>query len=202
MKGKNNMKNNEILEAKVCLSEEKPVFNDEIKAEITQIGQIEDNIKEVKEYVIKLNEYYSKLIYTPENISEAKEDKSKINKFKDKVKAGLDKLKNELDTISTLNYSDEILLEYKKTKDLSTSISIVSNRHKELEQIQKSSVKVDNVKVQNEEMLNKVTSSLTAPKEEKISQDEILEMTFKVRGTKEKLKELVQFIKDGGYDYE
>lgn len=295
--------NNEILEAKVCLSEEKPEFNDEIKAEITQIGQIEDNIKEVKEYAIKLNEYYSKLIYTPENISEAKEDKSKINKFKDKVKqfrietvkkykepinafeemaknteklltetydllngqtiaydnsikektsnnlkkyfeeyaesldidtelfkfedlninvglsdgneegkpkksikekvkAGLDKLKNELDTIGTLNYSDEILLEYKKTKDLSTSISIVSNRHKELEQIQRSSVKVDNVKVQNEEMLNKVTSSLTAPKEEKISQDEILEMTFKVRGTKEKLKELVQFIKDGGYDYE
>ena len=303
MKGKNNMENNEILEAKVCLSEEKPEFNDEIKAEITQIGQIEDNIKEVKEYAIKLNEYYSKLIYTPENISEAKEDKSKINKFKDKVKqfrietvkkykepinafeemakntekllaetydllngqtiaydnsikektsnnlkkyfeeyaesldidtelfkfedlninvglsdgneegkpkksikdkvkAGLDKLKNELDTIGTLNYSDEILLEYKKTKDLSTSISIVSNRHKELEQIQRSSVKVDNVKVQNEEMLNKVTSSLTAPKEEKISQDEILEMTFKVRGTKEKLKELVQFIKDGGYDYE
>lgn len=303
MKGKNNMKNNEILEAKVCLSEEKPEFNDEIKAEITQIGQIEDNIKEVKEYAIKLNEYYSKLIYTPENISEAKEDKSKINKFKDKVKqfrietvkkykepinafeemaknteklltetydllngqtiaydnsikektrnnlkkyfeeyaesldidtelfkfedlnisvglsdgneegkpkksikdkvkAGLDKLKNELDTISTLNYNDEILLEYKKTKDLSTSISIVSNRHKELEQIQKSSVKVDNVKVQNEEMLNKVTNSLTAPKEEKISQDEILEMTFKVRGTKEKLKKLVQFIKDGGYDYE
>lgn len=295
--------NNEILEAKVCLSEEKPEFNDEIKAEITQIGQIEDNIKEVKEYAIKLNEYYSKLIYTPENISEAKEDKSKINKFKekvkkfrietvkkykepinafeemaknteelltetydllndqttaydnsikektsnnlkkyfeeyaesldidtelfkfedlnisvglsdgneegkpkksikDKVKAGLDKLKNELDTISTLNYNDEILLEYKKTKDLSTSISIVSNRHKELEQIQKSSVKVDNVKVQNEEMLNKVTNSLTAPKEEKISRDEILEMTFKVRGTKEKLKELVQFIKDGGYDYE
>ena len=295
--------NNEILEAKVCLSEEKPEFNDEIKAEITQIGQIEDNIKEVKEYAIKLNEYYSKLIYTPENISEAKEDKSKINKFKDKVKqfrietvkkykepinafeemaknteklltetydllngqtivydnsikektsnnlkkyfeeyaesldidtelfkfedlnisvglsdgneegkpkksikdkvkAGLDKLKNELDTISTLNYSDEILLEYKKTKDLSTSISIVSNRHKELEQIQRSSVKVDNVKIQNEEMLNKVTNSLTAPKEEKISQDEILEMTFKVRGTKEKLKKLVQFIKDGGYDYE
>ena len=71
-----------------------------------------------------------------------------------------------------------------------------------LEQIQKASVKVDNVKVQNEEMLNKVINSLTAPKEEKISQDEILEMTFKVRGTKEKLKKLVQFIKDGGYDYE
>lgn len=310
--------NNEILEAKVCLSEEKPEFNDEIKAEITQIGQIEDNIKEVKEYAIKLNEYYSKLIYTPENISEAKEDKSKINKFKDKVKqfrietvkkykepinafeemaknteelltetynllngqttaydnstkekisnnlkkyfeeyaesldidtelfkfedlnisvglsdgneegkpkksikekvkAGLDKLKNELDTISTLNYSDEILIEYKKSKDLNSAIMLVNNRHKELEKLQKQKEKQARVQEVNQAPKTKVNfngGGLYAPKR---VQTEPKHLIIDFEATEDELKELVIYLKtknykfkqvfltkrkDGGYDYE
>ena len=41
---------------------------------------------------------------------------------------------------------------------------------------------------------------LQAPNEEK--QEEILTLKFTVKGTKTKLKELKQFLENGGYDYE
>ena len=63
----------------------KPEFKGEIRAEIKGLSQIEDNIKEVKDFAVKLNEYYSTIIFTEETLKEAKTEKANINKFKDKV---------------------------------------------------------------------------------------------------------------------
>ena len=49
-------------------------------------------------------------------------------------------------------------------------------------------------------MLNRI-DNLSAPKVEKPS-EEVFEMTFKVRGTKEQLKAVKEFLVNGGYDYE
>ena len=52
-------------------------------------------------------------------------------------------------------------------------------------------------------MLEKI-ESLTAPKEESVEekQEEIVAITFTVRGTRTKLKEVKEFLDNGGYDYE
>ncbi len=63
----------------------KPVFKNEIKAEIKTTGSIEDNIQEVQDFALKLNEYYSKLVFTEDTLKEAKTEKAEVNKMKNKV---------------------------------------------------------------------------------------------------------------------
>lgn len=60
----------------------KPEFNEEITANIKTLGEIESNIKDVKNYVIELKEYYKNIIFTEETMKDAKDEKSKVNKFK------------------------------------------------------------------------------------------------------------------------
>ncbi len=76
----------------------KPVFDGEIKAQIKSVGEIESNMKEVKNYVENLNNYYKNVFFTEETMKEAKEEKSKVNKFKSEV----------------ANYRKNIITEYNK----------------------------------------------------------------------------------------
>lgn len=87
----------EIKEAKVVEETTlvKPVFKSEIKAEIKAIGEIEDNIQEVKEYALKLNKYYSNIVFTEETSKDAVEEKAEVNKFKDKVEKFQKEIINE-----------------------------------------------------------------------------------------------------------
>ena len=86
------------------------------------------------------------------------------------------------------------MYEFKKNLNVSRSIAIVKERHIALEEKQKE--EIENNDIQSEEMIEKV-ESLSAP-----TKEEILELSFKVRATKEKLRELKLFLENGGYDYE
>ena len=63
----------------------KPEFKQDIKAEIKSIGQIEDNINDVKEYALDLAKYYKNVVFTEETLKDAKTEKAEVNKFKKKV---------------------------------------------------------------------------------------------------------------------
>lgn len=63
----------------------KPEFKGDIKAEITGIQKIEDNIKEVNKYALELANYYDSIIFSEEETKIAKKEMAEINKFKDKV---------------------------------------------------------------------------------------------------------------------
>lgn len=77
----------EIKEADVVEENllEKPVFTEEIKAEIKGISTIENNIKKVKDYAIQTKEYYAGITFTAGTKAEAEEQKAEINKFKKQV---------------------------------------------------------------------------------------------------------------------
>lgn len=60
---------------------EKPILKNEIKAEITTIGKVEDNILEAKEYALEVKDYYSKLVFTEEQKSDAEKERAGINKL-------------------------------------------------------------------------------------------------------------------------
>lgn len=291
----------EIKEAKVVEEIEnnelvKPEFKSEIKAEITGIQKIEDNIKEVKKFAIDLANYYDLKEFTEEDTKVAKKEMAEINKFKEKVsrfrididkkwkepletftntaketelvlkntydkikeqiaiyedkqkaekeeevksyftelceaenidfvnyeqaninvtlsasmkslkeqaKKFVDKVVDDINLINSTQFVDEIMIEYKKDLNVSRAITEVNNRHAELEKVKQQKKEQEEQKLNDKEMLNRI-DSLSAPKVETVnkSSNEVFEMTFKVRGTKEQLKAVKEFLVNGGYDYE
>lgn len=121
-------------------------------------------------------------------------------KLKEQVKTFIDKVEDDLNLIVTQEHKQEIMIEYKKSLNVSSAISIVLNRYKELEELkQKEEIKQEELK-QVQENVEEVEKVLKAPT--KIEKEEIYEMTFKVRAIKEKLKAIKEFLDNGGYEYE
>lgn len=118
-------------------------------------------------------------------------------KAKEEVASKLDDFANNLDTIATMQYSDEILVEFIKMKDLSKSIKSVNDRHLVLGKIQEKTEVKKEQKINDEAMIEKI-DKLSAPK----VNEEIYQTTFKVYATLENLKLLKQFMEERGIKYE
>lgn len=132
-------------------------------------------------------------------------DKGQLTKkAKDEIALFIDKVVDDINLINSQDNVDEILIEYKKDLNVSKAITEVKNRHIELEKAKEEKENKKEQKLTDEIMLEKI-NSLSAPVEEKIEvekQEEILEISFKVRGTREKLKLVKEFLDNGGFDYE
>lgn len=104
----------------------KPEFKNEISAKVVSLGEIEDNISEVKDFALALSDYYKNVKFTPNTMKEATDEKAKINKFKDKV----------------AEYRKNIVAEYKKP------IELFETTAKNTEKILKDTYELINVQVQ------------------------------------------------------
>jgi hypothetical protein len=123
-----------------------------------------------------------------------------MKSLKEQAKAFIDRVTNDLKLIEMEEYKDEILLEYNKTYDFVTAKTNVIERHKQLEEI----AKQQEIKQQLDEQdkkVEEVVETITAPKEV-IEEDEILEATFTVKGTKEQIIKLKNWLKEEGVEYE
>lgn len=120
-------------------------------------------------------------------------------KIQDQINEFVDRCSKDVELINTLEHKEEILIEYKKTLKSAESIALVMDRYKQLEEMKQEKESTKEQVINDEEMLKKI-DSLSAPKVE--NQEEILELSFKVRGTRTKLKVLKEFLNNGGYDYE
>lgn len=123
--------------------------------------------------------------------------------LKEQVKTFIDKVVDDLNLIVTQEHNQEIMLEYKKSLNVSSAISTVLNRYKELEEQKKK----DEEKSQREKLtqnsVQKVERVIAPPTVTKNNEtEEILEIAFKVKGPREKLKNLVNYLKEGEYEYE
>lgn len=278
-----------MKEAAIKQEINKPVFKGEIKAEIKTLGEIEDNIQEVKEYAIELKEYYSDIIFSEDTKKDAEKQKAEINKQKaqiadyrkaivarynepikkfettaketenilaeaynfinqqvkefdnkeleqvkekvesyfneyalsknidfvkfeqlninitkglltatgnltkkvqEQIENFIDNIEKDIQLIKTLEFKEEIFIEYKKTLKCASAIADVQDKHKQLEEMKKEPL--------TDEKVQEKISYVTAPtiEEEKYS------MTFTVIGTKKELKEIKDFLENGGYKYE
>lgn len=127
-------------------------------------------------------------------------DKGQLTKkAKEEIALFIDKVVDDINLINTQEYIDEMMIEYKKDLNVSRAITDVKERHIELEKAKEEKESKKEQELTNEVMLEKI-ENLTVPKVEE--KEQILEITFKVRGTKEKLREVKQFLENGGYDYE
>ena len=133
-----------------------------------------------------------------------------IKSLKEQAKAFIDRIVDDLKLIETQECKEEILIEYKKSLNVSRAIQEVANRHKLLEEEKRKQeekvvtiVSNENHEITKEshEKLEQVFNKpLERPEEQK--QEPILTLKFTVRGTRTKLKKKKNFLIQGGYDYE
>lgn len=168
-----------------------------------KINLVEKELKEHKEQEIR--DYFEEY-KTANNIGFITYGQARINvtlsasmkSLKEQAKQFIDKIKDDLNLIETQEHKAEILVEYKQTLNVSNAITTVINRLKAVEE--------------EKQTINKSMNELTNPDipEEKPNTaqqiantgEKIYTITFKVTGTAVKLKQLKQYLLDGGYQYE
>lgn len=105
-----------------------PTFDEEIVVNIKSLGEIESNIKDIKEKALKLNNYYSNITFTDDSIKVAKDIKSKVNKFKGQVsdyrKNIIAEFKKPIEQFETTAKETEKIL-----GDTYTTINLQCNRY-------------------------------------------------------------------------
>ena len=192
-----------------------------------KIDSTENELKNIKEQEIKdYFEEYKKA----NNIDFVTYSQARINvtlsasrkSLKEQAKQFIDKIVDDLKLIDTQEHKTEILVEYKQSLNVSQAITSVTNRFKAIEEEKKRQEELK--RKQLEEAQRRADESIRAqteatrqalenfiPKtEETILQapvieekkEEILTLRFTVKGTRTKLRELKQFLENGGYDYE
>lgn len=172
-----------------------------------KINKIEDEQKAKKREEVEryFNEYA-----TSKDIDFVKFEQLNLNitlsvsekNLKEQVKTFVDKVVDDLILIASQEHNDEILLDYKKTLNVSSAISNVLNRYKELEELKKKEEERAQKQEQVKENVKRVEDVIAPPTRVEAKQEETLEICFKVRGSREKLKSLVNYLKEGEYEYE
>ena len=184
-----------------------------------QVAGFEEEQKRQKEQEIR--EYFEEY-KTANDIDFVNYEQAQINvtltasvkSLKEQAKAFIDRIMDDLKLIETQECKEEILVEYKQNLNVSKSIQEVTNRHKLLEEEKKKQEELKNkqleeakrqadISIKEQELATKNALDnfvIEAPKV--VEQEEILTLSFKVRGTRNKLKELKRFLIEGGYDYE
>lgn len=133
--------------------------------------------------------------------------------LKEKVLEFCNKIQGDLNLIELEEYKDEIFIEYKSSLNFANAKIIVLNRHKQLEEMQRKQEELEKQKEEEQKIVENVEAVIEEVEEEIIAPVEIETTTledeeetfiiqFTVRGTKSKLKELKEFLQNGGYEYD
>lgn len=118
-----------------------------------------------------------------------------MKSLKDQIKGFCEKVDKDIKIIQNDEYSDEIMLEYKNCNyDYQNAKLKVIERHKQLEEIAKQQEQKKELQEQEQQQLE-VLKEIFIPKEV-IEEDDLLEITFTIKTTKEKAKLVKQFLND------
>lgn len=192
-----------------------------------KIDSTENELKNIKEQEIKdYFEEYKKannidfVIYSQARINVTLSASRKS--LKEQAKQFIDKIVDDLKLIDTQEHKTEILVEYKQSLNVSQAITSVTNRFKDIEEEKKRQEELkrkqleeaqrradESIRVQTEATRQALENFIPKTEETILQapvieekQEEILTLRFAVRGTRTKLRELKQFLENGGYDYE
>lgn len=188
---------------KTYISDKYKVADNDLK---TKIDLTENELKAKKEQEIK--EYFEEY-KTANNIDFITYGQARINvtlsasmkSLKEQVKQFIDKIVDDIKLIETQEHKAEILVEYKQTLNVSNAITTVVNRFRAVEEEktrQEQKIIIEsNEKHEITEESYKQLENVFNKKEEKT-----YTITFTVTGTAVKLKQLKQYLLDGGYQYE
>ncbi len=143
-----------------------------------------------------------------------------------KVRGVLDRIAEDLALIETQEHKEEILVEYRKVRNVSQAVTTVDERHKamEAERQRREQVaaeraaraaaqsKVEQVVTEDAEVeLNPpvatpveapVATPAPASEGNTAAEEKVFSTAFRVNGTLDQLRALKRFLEDGGYSYE
>lgn len=180
-----------------------------------KIDEVEDGIKKEKEDEVRA--YFDEYCLSKDidflkfedagirvNLSDS------MKSLKDRSRDFVDKVADDLALIETQEHKAEILVEYKKSLNVSQAITTVKARHEAIETERKRREELEVERAREAGAVAKVEevveeTPLAPPEEVVISEtpEEKKYITaFKVYGTIEQLKELKGFLEQGGYDYQ
>lgn len=130
-----------------------------------------------------------------------------VESLKKEIVAFCEKVNNDMIAISSEEFRDEILLEYQNNGyDYTKAKITITERHKKLEEVQKLQEQVQ-VEVQQETaIIENVNTLCSAPieieEEEEQEDDEIIEVSFTIKATEDKILKLKDYLKEMRIDYE
>lgn len=167
-----------------------------------KIDSVEDELKAKKENEVK--EYFEEYLLskeidfvTYENANINVTLSASLKSLKEQAKAFIDRVCDDLNLIDTQEHKAEILVEYKQSLNVSNAITTVSARLKAVEEEKARQEEIQRVTLTPPEPAPE--KPITAPVE--IDEKEYI-VTFRVTGTKAKLRQLKEFLNKEGFKYE
>ena len=132
-----------------------------------------------------------------------------IKSLKEQALAFIDKVVSDLKLIELEEYKDEILLEYNQSLNFAEAKLIVADRHKKLEEIKEQQKEVQ-LRIDEEakivEQIEEVVEEVSTPVEIETTVEDLENekwvLSFTVKGPKEKLKKLKEYIIELGLEWE
>jgi len=199
---------------KDCVSDTYKNADAELKAKIEGVEKElkQKKADEVKEY---FNEYLESagidfVTFEQANINVTLS--ATMKSLKEQAKSYIDKISDDLALIDTQEHKAEIMVEYKKTLNVSAAITGVNARFKAIEDEKRRIEEAEERRAAEEQHIAEITSALPEPIMEAVPEpipevkasadDQLCTLRFAVTATKAKLKELKAFLDNGGYKYE
>lgn len=128
-----------------------------------------------------------------------------VKSLKEQALSFIENVANDIKLISMEEYSDEILLEYKKCRGNYAQCKLnVIERHKQLEEIAKQREQTQKQELQEEKIVEKVEEvieEITPPKEI-ISDEDVIKVQFTIETTKSNILELKNWLNERNIKYE
>lgn len=172
----------------------------------TKVKDIEmEQIQEKRNNLIEFLDQYREFYHIEEIITNIDQVPIKINltnslkSLKEAIIKFCEKISNDLECICSEEFKEDILLEYQKNGfDYVNARLAIINRNKEKEALKKKLEQVEEV-VKEEEKIEEKVEEIIKPVE--VVEEEELEITFTVKATRTKLRELKEFMKDKEIEY-
>lgn len=199
---------------KSCMS----VYKDTDAQLKTKINSVENSIKDIKKQEVV--EYFNEYVAS-KNIDFLTFDKLGINitmsasmkSLKNAVKDAIDRVSCDLKMIETQEDKEAILVEYKKSLNVSEAVQVVKARMQAIQEEKEREIERKRAEIQKEVASQKVDEQIEKPltppevikpveTEIKPQEEKIFAVQFKAYGTRQQLKQLKEFMKKEGIRYE
>lgn len=172
----------------------------------TKVKDIEmEQIQEKRNNLIEFLDQYREFYHIEEIITNIDQVPIKINltntekSLKEVILKFCKKINDDMMCIASEEYREDILLEYKKNGfDYVNARLTIVNRNKEKEALKKKLEQVEEVVKEEEKVVEKVEEII---KPVEVVEEEELEITFTVKATRTKLRELKEFMKEKEIEY-
>lgn len=173
----------------------------DIKVKDIEATQINEKRYELQEFLDQYREFYhiENILTSIDQVPIKINLTNSLKSLKEAIIKFCEKISNDLECICSEEFKEEILLEYQKNGfDYVNARLAIINRNKEKEALKKKLEQVEKV-VKEEEKIEEKVEEIIKPVE--VVEEEELEITFTVKATRTKLRELKEFMKDKEIEY-